>query len=54
MIERGKVQGAVIVSEFVTDGYRTWLETLRFFDYTEEEAYEAFWEHMAERGLKSP
>lgn len=42
--------GWVIVSEFVTDGIDTWLETQRYLYYTRTEAKALFRDHLSRNG----
>jgi hypothetical protein len=51
-IEIGKMQGALILSAFVTDGHNTWLHTERYFDYSKDEAIALFNESVKNNGWK--
>jgi hypothetical protein len=44
--------GWIVVSDFVTDGADTWLETQRYLYYTQREARSLFREHVRENGWK--
>jgi len=46
MVMRTPSEGALAVSEFVTDGYDTWLETVRYYGYPERVCRSLFLEHL--------
>ena len=50
MVMRTPSEGALAVSEFVTDGYDTWLETVRYYGYPENVCRSLFLEHVKRNG----
>lgn len=40
----------IVVSEFVTDGVNTWLETQKFIFYSKREAKRLFRQHIRDKG----
>lgn len=50
MVMRTPSEGALAVSEFVTDGYDTWRETVRYYGYPENVCRSLFLEHVKRNG----
>jgi hypothetical protein len=50
MVMRTASEGALAVSEFVTDGYETWLETIRYYGYPQNVCRSLFMEHLRRQG----
>jgi hypothetical protein len=44
--------GWITISEFVSDGVSTWLETRRFLYYSPDEARERFNDHVKDNGWR--
>jgi hypothetical protein len=52
MVMRTASEGALAVSEFVTDGHETWLETIRYYGYPENVCRSLFLENVKRNGWK--
>jgi hypothetical protein len=52
MITTTNHAGGITVSEFVTDGTDTWLETITFYGYRTHEAKAEYSAEIARRGYK--
>ena len=51
LVHRVRHSGALIVSDYVTDGCQTWMHTITFYDYGRDEAIERFYNDVDERAL---
>jgi hypothetical protein len=52
MVMRTASEGALAVSEFVTDGHETWLETIRYYGYPENVCRSLFLENVKRNGWR--
>ena len=50
VMESRNPEGAIVLSEIVTDGTDEWLETRRYYGYTPGEARRLFVEHLTSNG----
>ena len=50
MMEYRNPEGAIVLSELVTDGTDEWLETRRYYGHTPGEARRLFVEHLTNNG----
>jgi hypothetical protein len=50
MVMRTPSEGALAVSEIVTDGVDTWLETIRYYGYPQNVCRSLFMEHLRRQG----
>ena len=51
-IERSFPSGMVVISEIVTDGEETWLETMRYAGYSQSEAKRLYRARLKEKGWR--
>lgn len=52
MIERSRPSGMIVISEIVTDGNETWLETMKYMGYSQREAKRLYHARLKEKGWR--